>query len=78
MFSSGFSIYNKKISNILIQHLYKPYIKKLENVKKEVDVIETRIRNTIDNKNFKDSIFNVFKLLIKVLKMISFFDFYRK
>lgn len=78
MFSSGFSIYNKKISKTLIEHLYKPYIKRLENVKKEVNVIETRIRNTIDNKNFKDSVFKVFKLLIKVLKIISFLDFYRK
>ena len=78
MFSSGFSIYNKKISKTLIKHLYKPYIKRLENVKKEVNVIETRIRNTIDNKNFKDSVFKVFKLLIKVLKIISFLDFYRK
>ena len=78
MFSSGFSIYNKKISNILIKHLYKPYIKRLESVKKEVEVIETRIRNTIDNKNFKDSVYKIFKLLVKVIKMISFFDFYRK
>ena len=77
-FSSGFSIYNKKVSNILIQYLYKPYITKLENFKNEVNIAETRIRNTINYKNYKDSFFKVFKLLIKLLKMISFLDFYRK
>jgi len=77
-FSSGFSIYNKKASNNLIQYLYKPYIIKLENFKKEVNTVETRIRNTINYKNYKDSFFKVFKLIIKLIKIISFLDFYRK
>lgn len=77
-FSSGFSIYNKKISKISIKYLYRPYVRRLDKFKKEVNVIETRIRNTINYKNYRDSFIKIFKLFLKLLKIISFLDFYRK
>ena len=71
-FSSGFSIYNKKISKLSIKHLYRPYVKRLDKFKNEVNVIETRIRNTINYKNYTVSFIKFFKLFLKLLKMISF------
>jgi len=75
MFSSGFSIYNKKVSKNSIKYLYRPYIQKLDKFNKEVNIKETRIRNIINYKNYRDSVFKVFKLIIKSLKIISFLDF---
>lgn len=77
-FSSGFSIYNKRVGKLPINYLYKPYISRLENYNNKVDVIETRIRNIINYKNFKESVFKIFKLFIKIFKMIIFLDFYKK
>lgn len=77
-FSSGFSIYNKKVGKQSIDYLYKPYISKLEFYNKKVNVVETRIRNIINFKNYKDSFFKIFKLFLKILKMFTFLDFYKK
>jgi len=76
-FSTGFSKYNKKLSKIYINFLYKEYIDKLLKFEKIIKFSGTNIRNEKKNNNIKNKIIIFIKNLKKILKILIFFDFYK-
>ena len=77
-FSTGLSMYNKKLKKVFVDHIYKKYVAELELSKNQIDIVETNIRQNIKFNEFYHSFILTFKKIIRILKQFTFFDFYRK
>ncbi len=77
-FSTGFSIYNKKLKKSYVSFLYYKYINELEHFKNKLNIEETNIRQTLDLNNLYQSIISILKKLIRSFKLFFFIDLYKK
>ena len=71
-FSTGFNKYNKKISNELIEKIYKPYIKNLLLLEKKYNISSSSIRNK--RKKFFSKILIKLRTIKSYVKKIYYED----
>ena len=74
-FSTGLSMYNKKLKKVFVDHIYKKYVAELELSKNQIDIVETNIRQNIKFNEFYHSFILTFKKIIRILKQFTFLTF---
>ena len=77
-FSTGISMYNKRLKRNFVEHIYNKYISELEAIKKKVNFVETNIRQKVNYEELNMSIIVIFKKIIRMFKQFMFIDFYKK
>lgn len=76
-YSTGLSIYNKKLSKKYTSFLYFEYVKKLSELNKIIKITKVNIRGENKKRFSKQSILKFFKSLLRFIKILIFFDFYK-
>ncbi len=77
-FSTGLSMYNKKLKSKFVKHIYKKYIFDLEVSRNQLDFVEKNIRQELKFDDIASSLVVVFKKFLRIIKQFIFLDFYRR
>lgn len=77
IYSTGLSIYNKRLSKKYTNLLYGKYLNKLIEFNKLVKISKKNIRNKTKKKYSKLYVIKFIKSLVRFLKILIFFDFYK-
>ena len=77
IYSTGLSIYNKRLSKKYANLLYGKYLNKLIEFNKLIKISKKNIRNKTKKKYSKLHVIKFIKSLVRFLKILIFFDFYK-
>jgi len=76
-YSTGLSIYNKRLPKNIVKLLYGEYLNKLFKLNKIIKISKKNIRNRNIKKNLKQSLIKLIKNLVRFIKILIFFDIYK-
>lgn len=77
LYSTGLSIYNKRLPNRYVNLLYKKYLTQLLELDKITKISKKKIRNQNKKKFSKKSLLKSIKILFRYIKILIFFDIYK-
>lgn len=77
LYSTGLSIYNKRLSKKFINFLYGKYLNKLFELNKSIQISKKNIRNQNKKKYSKQIFIKLIKSFLRYIKILIFFDIYK-